>query len=65
MFLSLFVSSIEAGLITIEANNVIAMRLQMITKGDIQARHESELIESEKLEAFVRAGANIMAGVTP
>ena len=64
MFLSLFVSGIESALMTIEASNVISMRLQMFCKGDAQALRESELMLSEKVEAFARAGSDIMAGAS-
>jgi hypothetical protein len=64
MFLSLFVSSIETALMTIEASNVIAMRFQIIAKGDAQARRESELMVSEKLGAFSQAGADVLAGLS-
>jgi hypothetical protein len=60
MFLSLFVSSIESAMMTLEATNVIAMRLQMFCKGDAQALRESELMVSEKLDAFTRAGFDIL-----
>ena len=64
IFLSLFVSAIECSLMTIEAANVIAIRVQMIAKGDAQGQRESELMVSEKFEAFAQAGADIMAGVS-
>jgi hypothetical protein len=64
MFLSLFVSSIENSLMALEASNVIAMRLQMICKGDAQALRESELMLSEKIDAFMRAGFDIAAGAS-
>jgi hypothetical protein len=64
MFLSLFVSSIENTLMTFEASNVIAMRLQMFCKGDVQALRESELMVSEKMAAFTQAGLEILAGAS-
>lgn len=64
MVLSLFVSSIETTLMTIEAINVIAMRMQMMAKGDAKALRESEVMLSEKLEAFAKAGADIIAGAS-
>jgi hypothetical protein len=64
MFLSLFVSSIENSLMALEASNVIAMRLQMFCKGDAQALRESELMLSEKIDAFTRAGFDIAAGAS-
>jgi hypothetical protein len=64
MFLSLFVSTIENTLMTLEASNVISMRLQMFCKGDAQALRESELMVSEKMNAFTRAGFDIMAGAS-
>jgi hypothetical protein len=64
MFLSLFVSSIESAMMTLEATNVIAMRLQMFCKGDAQALRESELMVSEKLDAFTRAGFDILTNAT-
>jgi hypothetical protein len=62
MFLSLFVSSIENSLMALEASNVIAMRLQMFCKGDVQALRESELILSEKIDAFYASWFCIAAG---
>ncbi len=64
MFLSFFVSSIESALMTIEAGNVIVLRLQTICKGDKQAQREAELMIWEKLEAFGQAGIDAMTGVT-
>ena len=64
MFLSLFVSGCERALLSLEASNVIGMRLQMLAKGDAQALHELVLMISEKLEAFVQAGTDVMAGVS-
>jgi len=62
--LSLFVFGIEATLTTLEASNVIAMRLRMIAKGDAAGRRESELMISEKLDAFAKAGRDMAAGVS-
>ena len=64
MFLSLFASSIENILMTLEATNVISMRLQMFCKGDAQALRESELMLSEKLETFAHAGLDAMSGAS-
>ena len=64
MFLSLFVSSIENSLMALEASNVIAMRLQMFCKGDAQALRESELMLSEKIDAFTQAGFDMAAGAS-
>jgi hypothetical protein len=64
MFLSLFVSSIENALMILEAGNVISIRLQMFCKGDAQALRESELMVSEKMAAFTRAGFDMMAGAS-
>jgi hypothetical protein len=61
MILSLFVSSIETTLVKIEATNAIAMRLQMITKGDAEPLRETELMVREKLETFARTGSNMLA----
>jgi hypothetical protein len=43
MILSLFVSSIETTLMTIETNNAIAMRLGMISNGETEPLRETEL----------------------
>jgi hypothetical protein len=65
MFLSLFVSSIEATLMTIEASNVIAMRLQMIGRGDGGGLQWSEGDGVGKATRFLRRrGADIVAGVS-
>jgi hypothetical protein len=63
MFLGLFVSGLEFALITIEAANVIAMRMPMIAKGNAQGQIEAELMVAEKFEAFAQAGADMMADV--
>jgi hypothetical protein len=64
MFLGLFVSGVECALMTIEAANVIAMRMPMIAKGDTRGQVEAELMIAEKFEAFAQAGADIMAGIS-
>jgi hypothetical protein len=61
MILSLFVSSIETTLVKIEATNAIAMRLEMIAKGDAEPLRETELMVREKLETFARTGSNMLA----
>ena len=64
MFLSLFTTSIENTLMTLEAANVISMRLHMFCQGDGKALRESELMLSEKLEAFAHAGLDAMSGAS-
>ena len=64
MFLNIFTTSIENTLMTLEAANVISMRLQMFCQGDAQALRESELMLSEKLETFARAGLDAMSGAS-
>ena len=64
MFLSLFTTSIENTLMTLEAANVIFMRLQMFCLGDARALRETELMLSEKLETFVQAGLDAMSGTS-
>ena len=64
MFLDFIVSGIETTLMTIEATNVIAMRMQMMTKGDIQAQREFELMFTEKLDAYFSASMDLMTGVS-
>jgi inosine-uridine nucleoside N-ribohydrolase len=64
MFLSLFASGVECALMTLEASNVIAMRFQMIAKGDSQGQREAELMVSEKLKAFAQAQTDMMSGVS-
>jgi hypothetical protein len=49
---------------TVEASNVIAMRLQIISKGNTQGQRESELMLSEKVKAFAQAQTDMMAGVS-
>jgi hypothetical protein len=60
----LFVSSMECALMTMEAANVIGMRLQVIAKNDVTGRLEAELMLSEKVEAFAQAGADLIAGAS-
>jgi hypothetical protein len=62
--LCLFVTSIETALMTIEAGNVIALRLQMICRGDLAAAREAELMVSEKLTAFTQAGTDVLSGIS-
>lgn len=50
MFLGLFVSGVECALMTIEAANVIAMRMPMIAKGDTRGQVEAELMIADKFE---------------
>jgi hypothetical protein len=64
MILSLFVSTIETTLMTIEAINAIAMRLERIANGDAEPLWESELMVREKLEAFARTGSDMLADVS-
>jgi hypothetical protein len=61
---SLIVSGMECALMTLEATNVVAMRVQMIAKGDLAGQREAELMVSEKIEAFAQAGTDILAGVS-
>jgi 2-iminoacetate synthase ThiH len=49
---------------TLEAANVISMRLQMFCEGDVQLLRECELMLSEKFEAFARAGLDAMTGAS-
>ena len=62
MFMSVFVSGIESALMAIEAGNVIALRLQMMVKGDAAAQLETELMISEKMEAFTQAARDMATG---
>jgi hypothetical protein len=64
MILSLFVSGIETTLMTIEATNAIAMRLEMIANGDAEPLRETELMVRERLEAFARIGSDMLADVS-
>jgi hypothetical protein len=45
----------ETAIMTIEAGNVIALRLQMLSRGDLAAARGAELMVSEKLTAFTQA----------
>jgi 2-iminoacetate synthase ThiH len=62
--LRLFVTSMETALMAIEAGNVISLRLQMLSRGDLAAAREAELMVSEKIAAFTKAGADVMSGVS-
>jgi hypothetical protein len=64
MFASLFVAGWECALLSLEASNVIGMRLEMLAKGDNRAFQEAELMVSEKLEALTQASADLIAGVS-
>jgi hypothetical protein len=50
--LRLFVTSMETAIMIIEAGNVIALRLQMLSRGDLAAAREAELMVSEKLTSW-------------
>ena len=56
--LRLFVASMETAFMAIEAGNVILLRLQMLSRGDLAAVQEAELMLSEKIAAFTQAGQN-------
>jgi hypothetical protein len=62
--LRLFVTAMETALMTIEAGNVISMRLQMLCRGDLAAAREAELMLSEKLAAFTQAGTDVLSGIS-
>jgi hypothetical protein len=62
--LRFFVTSMETALMTIEASNVISLRLQMLCRGDLAAAREAELMLSEKLAAFTRAGTEVLCGIS-
>ena len=60
--LRLFVTSLETAIMAIEASNVISLRLQMLSRGDRAAAQEAELMITEKIAAFTKAGADVMSG---
>ena len=62
--LRLFVTSMETAIMIVEAGNVIALRLQMLSLGDLAAAREAELMVSEKLAAFTQAGTDVMSGIS-
>jgi 2-iminoacetate synthase ThiH len=62
--LRLFVTSMETAIMIIEAGNVISLRLQMLSRGDLAAAREAELMVSEKLTAFAQAGTDVMSGIS-
>jgi hypothetical protein len=62
--LRLLVTSMETALMTIEASNVIALRVQMLCRGDLAAAREAELMVSEKLAAFTQAGTDVLFGIS-
>jgi hypothetical protein len=62
--LRLFVAAMETALMTMEAGNVISLRLQMISRADAAAAKEAELMLSEKIAAFSQAGADALSGVS-
>ena len=64
MFLNLIVAGMECALMTLEDTNVIAMRVQIISKGDERGQREAELMVSEKVAAFSQAGADMMTGAS-
>jgi hypothetical protein len=62
--LRLFVTTLETALMAIEAGNVISLRLQMLSRGDLAAVREAELMLSEKIVAFTQAGTDMMSGIS-
>jgi hypothetical protein len=64
LFFSLIAAAIESNLMALEACNVIALRGQVIAKGDARALEEVELMSAEKLDAFAQAGFDMAAGVS-
>jgi hypothetical protein len=64
MFLTLFVSSVETALISMEAANVISMRMQILSKGNAEAGREVQLMVAEKIAVFTQAAADIMFGAS-
>jgi hypothetical protein len=64
MISSFFVAGIESALMTLEATNVIMMRLQMISKGNEKGQREAELMVTEKVEAFAKARSDFLDGVS-
>jgi len=49
-------------MLSIEANQVIALRLMKLTLGGRAARREAKLMVAEKIDAAFKANARILAG---
>ncbi len=49
-------------MLTVEANGVIAQRLFKLAAGGEEARHEAELMMSEKLDASFEASGTLWGG---
>ena len=54
-----------ATMLAIESNAVMGLRLMRLTAGGRDARHEAELMVSEKVCAFVEASVSLCGGATP
>jgi hypothetical protein len=51
-------------MLALEANYVIGLRLMKLMRGGKRARHESQLMITEKIDAAFKAGASVMAGAS-
>ena len=51
-------------LLAAEANGVVALRMMKLMRGGRSARHEANLMVSEKISAAFEATANLMAGAS-
>jgi hypothetical protein len=49
-------------MLSIEANQVIALRLMKLIRGGRSARREAKLMVAEKIDAAFKANARILAG---
>jgi hypothetical protein len=47
-----------------EANHVVGLRVMKMMRGGRGARHEAELMISEKIDAAIEAGAGLMTGAS-
>ena len=52
-------------MLAVESNNVIDIRLRSIATGKVNAKEETRLMVSEKVDAALEAGAMLMNGSRP
>jgi hypothetical protein len=51
-------------MLAVEANGVVALRMMKLMLGGRRARREAKLMVSDKIDAAVKATANIMSGAS-
>ena len=54
-----------SAMLALESFEVIRLRLEKLLIGGDAADHEARLMVSEKVDAMLEAGTNLMAGATP